>query len=146
MLYMRWCAELLEYAPASSLEEGGGGGGGGGWKRKRKASVLKVWVLFMCAWVPTCLAGYTQQGGGEGYVCMGALDLVPTCLAGYTQQGGGEGYVCMGALDLVPTCLAGYTQQGGGEGYRYTGFCKIFATELEDRRPKIVPYFEEVVE
>ena len=27
-----------------------------------------------------------------------------------------------------------------------TGFCRIFATELEDRRPKTVPYLEEVVE
>ena len=27
-----------------------------------------------------------------------------------------------------------------------TGFCGIFATELEDRRPKTVPYLEEVVE
>ena len=26
------------------------------------------------------------------------------------------------------------------------GFCRIFATELEDRRPKTVPYLEEVVE
>ena len=28
----------------------------------------------------------------------------------------------------------------------HTGFCRIFATELEDRRPKTVPYLEEVVE
>ena len=28
----------------------------------------------------------------------------------------------------------------------YTGFCRIFATELEDRRPKTVPYLVEVVE
>ena len=27
-----------------------------------------------------------------------------------------------------------------------TGFCRIFATELEDRRPKTGPYLEEVVE
>ena len=26
-----------------------------------------------------------------------------------------------------------------------TGFCRIFATELEDQRPKTVPYLEEVV-
>ena len=27
-----------------------------------------------------------------------------------------------------------------------TGFCRIFVTELEDRRPKTVPYLEEVVD
>ena len=30
--------------------------------------------------------------------------------------------------------------------FRSTGFCRIFATELEDGRPKTVPYLEEVVE
>ena len=30
--------------------------------------------------------------------------------------------------------------------YSCTGFCRIFATELEDQRPKTVPYLKEVVE
>ena len=33
-----------------------------------------------------------------------------------------------------------------GQLHKTTGFCRIFATELEDRRPKTVPYLEEVVE
>ena len=28
----------------------------------------------------------------------------------------------------------------------FTGFCRIFATELEDQRPKTVPYLEKVAE
>ena len=39
-----------------------------------------------------------------------------------------------------------YTTQSQALQLECTGFCRIFATELEDRRPKTVPYLEEVVE
>ena len=49
--------------------------------------------------------------------------------------------VIMHLRHLSVNCL-----QVGCQAASCTGFCRIFATELEDRRPKTVPYLEEVVE